>query len=206
MEFITTNDRLTMTVRGLHCGSVCQISATISDKTLIDECRKFLLLVGDYIGDGKLIKPGETLGYGYWMTKAMAKDDDELHFWEYEADGEKFVPGVTLTLRYWRDQHLACEEGKSLFSPPRGDQLVVISEGVFDDEPVQGVRYPSPEHMSGWWITTDWYNGDVATLKTVHAYHLTAQRPDLARYLALSYGFRFYSESAEIRFDPKVMT
>lgn len=136
----------------------------------------------------------------------MAQGGDTLWFSEYDDEAVEFVPGVTLTLRYWRDQHLACDQAASVFSPPRGDQLIVISEGVLEGEPVQGVRYPSPEHMSGWWITTDRYNGDLATLQTVHAYHLMARRPDLTRYLALTYGFRFYSENSEIRFDPKAMT
>jgi hypothetical protein len=92
-----------------------------------------------------------------------------------------------------------------VFTAPLGSAYRDFGGG-FGGEPVQGVRYPSPEHMSGWWITTDRYNGDVATLKTLHAYHLTARRPDLTRYLALAYGFRFYSEASEIRFDPKAMT
>lgn len=32
---------------------------------------------------------------------------------------------------------------------PAPDQLVVMSEGVYEGDVVEGVRYPSPEHMSG---------------------------------------------------------
>lgn len=206
MEIFSSNDGLTMTTRGLRSTSGWEISATISDPQFVDECRNFLLFVADYIGSNNPIKPGETLGYGYWITKAMAEGEGVLCFWEYSSDAVEFVPGVTLTLRYWRDQHMVCDRSVSMFSPPRGNQLIVISDGVLEGESVQGVRYPSPEHMSGWWITTDRYNGDVATLKTIHAYHLTARRPDLARYLALAFGFRFYSENDEIRFDPNAMT
>jgi hypothetical protein len=83
--------------------------------------------------------------------------------------------------------------------------MVVISDGVFDGDHVQGVRYPSPEHMSGWWITTDRYDGKVSSLKTIHAYHLTRERPDLAPFLALAVGYRFYSDNGGVRFDPKVI-
>lgn len=206
MLISSSNDNLILVTSGLRHMAGCEISASTSDPALVDECRSFLVFVADYIRNYGTIRAGETLGYGCWITKAVAEGDDLLCFWEYNADAVEFVPGVTLTLRYWRDQHLACDQAASVFSPPRGDQLIVISEGVLEGEPVQGVRYPSPAHMSGWWITTDRYNGDVETLKTLHAYHLTARRPDLARYLALTYGFRFYSENGEIRFDPKAMT
>ncbi|MBF7074579.1 hypothetical protein ISG33_14330 [Glaciecola sp. MH2013] len=44
--------------------------------------------------------------------------------------------------------------------------MVVISDGIYENNgPVEGVRYPSPEHMSGWWLTTELYNGDIKTLK-----------------------------------------
>jgi hypothetical protein len=70
---------------------------------------------------------------------------------------------------------------------------------------VQGVRYPSPEHMSGWWITTDRYDGDIRSLTQEHLYHLTAARPDLARCLALPFGFRFDQASGEdVWFDEQV--
>jgi hypothetical protein len=27
--------------------------------------------------------------------------------------------------------------------------MVIISEGVYEGKPVEGIRYPSPDHMSG---------------------------------------------------------
>jgi hypothetical protein len=76
---------------------------------------------------------------------------------------------------------------------------------VLQGDVVQGVRYPSPEHMSGWWITTDRYDGDIRSLTQEHLYHLTAARPDLARYLALPFGFRFDQASGEdVWFDEQV--
>lgn len=85
------------------------------------------------------------------------------------------------------------------------NQLVVVSEGVLAGDPVEGVRYPSPKHMSGWWITTDKYNGDISTLTTEHAYHILERRPDLAKYMLLPYGFRFRVGTKEdVWFDEKV--
>jgi len=59
--------------------------------------------------------------------------------------------------------------------------------------------------MSGWWITTKLYDGDVKSLKHEHTYHVTAARPDLAKYLALPDGFRFdLSRIEDVWRDEKV--
>lgn len=205
MEIISSDDGLTMTTVGLCSEGGPEICATVDDISLSDECRQFILFVSAYIAEGHQIQPGETLGYGYWITKATADDKGRLCFWEYTPDAVEYVPGVSKTLRYWRDQHRVCEKASSLFSPPSAEQLITISDGVFEGDDVQGVRYPSPAHMSGWWITTDRYDGNISSLRTVHAYHLTAKRPDLAPFLALAYGYRFYSDNGEVRFDPKVI-
>ncbi|WP_207221120.1 immunity protein Imm33 domain-containing protein [Pseudoduganella lutea] len=87
---------------------------------------------------------------------------------------------------------------------PRSDQLVVISDGVYEGDAVEGVRYPSPEHMSGWWLTTDRYDGDIKSLKTVHFYHIAQFRPDLNDFLGLAFGYRFFSGDGRTWFDQKV--
>ena len=70
--------------------------------------------------------------------------------------------------------------------------------------PIEGVRYPSPEHMSGWWVTTDSYNGDSSTLKNVHMGHLITARQDIVNFLALPYGYRFrVDEESKAWFDDK---
>jgi hypothetical protein len=149
------------------------------------------------IDSGATIRGGETLSYGYWLTLFKEQGRDWLDVWEYNPGATDSVRGATLTLRYWRDQHDVCARFGCEFVPPRPDKLVVLSAGVMEGEPVQGVRYPSPEHMSGWWVTTNRYDGDVGSLRREHLYHLTAARPDLAQYLALPHGFRFDLASRE---------
>jgi hypothetical protein len=99
-----------------------------------------------------------------------------------------------------------CERLHAEFRPPSPDQLVVISVGVLEgDGGVQGVRYPSPEHMSGWWLTTSRYDGNPDSLKTIHACHVMNARPELAHLMALPYGFRFdLSHGEDIWFDESV--
>jgi hypothetical protein len=124
--------------------------------------------------------------------------------WEYNAEATGFVRGANLTLRYWRDQHIVCKLHESEFNPPRPDQLTVISKGVLEGLPVKAVRYPSPIHMSGWWIVTDEYDQNIKSLKNEHTYHITAARPELAKYLALPQGFRFDSLAQDAWLDHEV--
>ena len=103
-------------------------------------------------------------------------------------------------------QKECCEHYRADYSPIGLEQMVVISDGVYEGMPVEGVRYPSPEHMSGWWLTTDSYNSDVSTLKTVHFHHIQEQRPDIVIYMALPFGYRFQLGGTDDRvwFDEEI--
>lgn len=193
---------------GLGRYSHPELRLSIKDSALLEEGEAFLRFVVDYLvqGDTK-IKPDETLTYGYWLTKFVLSSEGVLEVFEYNAEATEFIEGAELALTYWRDQHAVCNQVRATFDPPRPDKKVAISAGVYEGDPVEGVRYPSPEHMSGWWLTTDRYDGNIKSLNVVHLYHVTAARPDLARYLALPPGFRFSTSEAQatdIWFDEKV--
>ncbi len=182
-----------------------EIVVGVESGSLVTAASAFLRFVVAYIEDGATIHAGETLSYGYWLTLFKENAPNRLDVWEHNPQATDYVRGATLTLGYWRDQHAACTRFGSDFAPPRPDQLVVLSNGVVEGEVVQGVRYPSPEHMSGWWITTQRYDGDIKSLRLEHLSHLTAARPDLAQYLALSCGFRFDLASREdVWFDAAI--
>lgn len=197
---------LSLMTRGLAAEGHPEIKVGGVPPPLRAEAEGFLRFVAGYVaGQGARISPGETLAYGYWLTKFVEAGDRHLEVWEYNAGATEFVAGASLTLTYWRDQHEVCDRVGADFAPPRPDRLVVLSDGVLEGDAVQGVRYPSPEHMTGWWITTDRYDGDTNSLRREHVYHLTAARPDLARYVALPHGFRFDLGSREdIWFDQRV--
>lgn len=151
-----------------------------------------LRYVADYVaGGGKPIRSSETMLYGYWLIKFVGDESSFLDIWEYDATATQFREGAELALKYWREQHDVCARASANFAPPRPDQLVVVSDGVLEGDAIKAVRYPSPEHMSGWWMVTDRYNGDVNSMRQEHMYHLTARRPDLAPYIALPFGYRF---------------
>ncbi|HYP07554.1 MAG TPA: hypothetical protein VER03_15080 [Bryobacteraceae bacterium] len=146
---------------GLSSSGLQEIRVKVSTTDLFQEAEEFLRFVANYVTEsGRQIHSEETLVYGYWLVKLRA-GDGALEVWEYDAEATDFVPGADLALTYWRDQHRVCNQAGAPFRPPRPDRLTVVDEWVMEGLPVQAVRYPSPEHMSGWWITTDRYNGDV---------------------------------------------
>jgi len=155
---------------------------------------------------GKPIRSSETMLYGYWLIQFVAGRSGLLDIWEYDASATQFHEGAELALKYWREQHEVCARAAAPFTPPRPDQLVVVSDGVFEGDPVKAVRYPSPEHMSGWWMVTDRYDGDVSSMRREHLYHLTSRRPDLAPYIALPFGYRFdLTHHDDVWLDPEVL-
>ena len=90
------------------------------------------------------------------------------------------------------NQQECCDHYGVQYQAVKQTQLVTISKGIYEGvSPVEGVRYPSPEHMSGWWLTTDEYNGNINSLVTVHFQHIIEKRPELALYMALPIGYRF---------------
>nr|WP_223879108.1 hypothetical protein [Chitinimonas arctica] len=198
------NEGLTCQTAGLLDQTGYEISATVDNPLLLSECKELVQFLGDYVAAGNAIQSGEIVKYGYWLVKVNLDDRRRLVFWEYNPEATDFVLGVSSTVSHWRDQHQICQKVDAVFSPPRLDQLVVISDGVYEGDEVEGVRYPSPDHMSGWWLTTDRFNGDTSTLKTVHAHHVSARRPDLAKFLALPFGYRFFSPQSDVWFDRKV--
>ena len=94
--------------------------------------------------------------------------------------------------------------------PVLDEQLIVVSDGVFEGEPVEGVRYFSPKHMSGWWITTEKFDGNIDNLRNEHYPHLIEKRPDLLKFMDLPFGFRFFQDGykkhkEDVWFDEKII-
>jgi hypothetical protein len=191
---------------GLATLGQSELQVEVASDDLVPDAERLLNFVVNYLRDSdRHILNGETFAYGYWLLKFI-KDKGVLEAWEYNSTATDFIRGGSLTLTYWRDQQRICQRFGGDFQPPIADRLTVIDEGVLAGWPVEGVRYPSPSHMSGWWITSNKYNGNIETLRKEHTYHITAARPDLAQYLALPFGFRFSlnEKHVDVWFDQKV--
>lgn len=195
-----------LTTAGLRALGRQEIELHLTEVSLIEEGESLLQCLADYVRSGeRKLHDGETVSYGYWLLKVQATADGSLELFERRPNGDGYVRGATFTLRCWRDQRRVCAQVDAEFKPPRPDALVAVAEGVLEGDPVDGVRYEAPAHMSGWWLFTARYKGDTRTIKTEHLYHITAGRPDLTSFLALPPGFRFSQQAGDrVWFDPVV--
>ena len=193
---------------GLRTKGFSDLRATVPGADDVDAVRHLLETFAAYqIDQCVQLRPGEKVGHGYWMTRLEAAADGVLDIWEIAADGEDFVPGVAATIRCWVDQVATCERAGAGFQPPSAMQMAAMSIGVMErNVAVSGVRYRPERHMSGWFLYTDLYDGDIKTMRVEHLFHITERRPDLTKYLALPPGFRFTSSDLgdEITFDHRL--
>lgn len=172
-------------------GGLPELRLQLTDHSLIDDAHWLLETAMSYMRDQhRIIKPEETMSFGYWGIKFRG-GGDSLEIWEFNDEWSDVTPGAERALRFWHDQAELCRSVDAEFHPPLATTMVVVSAGVLEGQAVDGIRYPSPSHMSGWYLTTDLYNGDIDTMNVFHLFHITHARPDLARYLALPFGYFF---------------
>lgn len=172
---------------------------------VISEYIKLLRYLVDFIkSNSVVVKDGETIAYFSWLLK-FTKNRDSYEIWEAKQDGSGFQKGCEMAIQTFVEQCNVCRKYNASPVFPSFGQKIVLSKGVYDGEKVEAVRYPSPSHMSGWWLTTDLFDGNISSLQTDHFYHLAFNRPDILKYLALPFGYRFcQSETTEIWFDISV--
>jgi len=201
---------LRLTTKGLREIGQDEIASEVSRFELLPGNESFLRFIGNYVlAQDKRIRAGQTMGYGYWTVRFAADPSGFLTAEEHDPRDLSFVPGVSYAVSVWERQREECVHRRTDFNPPRPDQYVMISpDAVTADTPVDAVRYPSPQHMSGWWLSSPDYSGPVSSMLRQHLYHLTDSRPELVQYLALPPGYRFQWDAgkASARFDPAVAT
>ena len=168
---------------------------------------EYLELIKYIIDHNVKILDQETISFNSWALK-FVKTQEYFLLWEAGIDGNGFKVGVEYALKITEEQKHQCKVNNVLAKFPNFSQNVVISKGVYEGLGVSAVRYPSPDHMCGWWITTDLYDGNIKSLMNVHFYHLAFTRPDLLKFMALPEGFRFYieNENAEVWYDEEVLS
>jgi len=173
----------------------------------INEYTNVLNYLIDYCIDSKPeIKPDQTISYHSWLLKCVLTSDSYYDLWEANKDGEDFTEGVDYSIKMIQEQHEMCKRFNVIPSFPTFSQKIVISKGVYEGLPIEAVRYPSPNHMTGWWLTTEQYDGNIKSLMPVHYFHVAFKRPDLIKYLALPNGYRFFAGKEEdIWYDQKVL-
>jgi hypothetical protein len=152
-----------------------------------------------------IILTGQAIAYHSWLLQFVESNSYFL-INEAEVNGEGFCEGVDYSICVLNDQKEECNLHDVSPVFPTFSQNIVISKGVYEGLAVDGVRYSSPSHMTGWWLTTDLYDSNVDSMINVHYFHVAFKRPDLLRYLALPTGYRFFLSEEEhaVWFDDKV--
>ncbi|MGR3856644.1 immunity protein Imm33 domain-containing protein [Chryseobacterium indologenes] len=154
----------------------------------------------DYVvNENQIISDNQTIAYYSWALQFKIQDNSYLELFEISENGDNFNKGCDLTISIIRSQSEICSQCELIPVFPNFSQQIVISKGVYEGKDIEGIRYESPEHMSGWWLITDDYDDNIESLMTVHYYHVAFKRPDILKYLALPYGYRFLMGNGNIQ-------
>lgn len=199
-----------VTTHGVSALGLCDFSVQVKSDDLLSEAESFVRHLVEYqLQAGTSILPNQTVAHGYWTTKFVPRHQGHMDVWEVKSEKEShlFVLGVERCLRYWAEQKQLCSSVGASFAPPHASDFAAVSKGVLEGGMLlEGVRYPARHGQSGWYLTTDLYNGDSSTLKVMHLEHVTAARPDLIALIGLPFGYRFEvsPEGQAIWYDPEV--
>ena len=167
-----------------------------------------LISIIDYVLQNKVvISQEQTIAYFSWILQFIESDRGVYELWEAKPDGTGYHRGTDHAINVKLAQEKECEKlgVKPVF--PTFSQNIVISEGVYEGMPIDAIRYPSPTHMTGWWLTTDLYDNNIDSLMNVHFFHVAFKRPDILKLLALPFGHRFHvdQKGSEVWLDKKIL-
>lgn len=176
------------------------MAVSVESQGMLEDGERLLRFLVEYqLQTDHRLKAGQTVAYGYWTIRCVAGETGCLEVWEVKSESEShlFVPGANRALTYWRQQSALCRSVGSEMKPPHASHRVSVSAGVLEGTlPLEGVRYPSFTPNSGWYLTTDLYDGDIRSVRMIHLEHLTAARPEVTKLLGLSFGYRFEATGA----------
>lgn len=153
----------------------------------------------DYItSNNPIIAENQNIGYYSWLLQFRLDEDDYYNLYEANFNGSDFNKGCDTAISIVRGQSEICWEQNLIPLFPNFNQSVVISDGVYEGRDIEGIRYDSSQDESGWYLITDDYNDDIKSLKMVHFYHVVFARPDILKYLALPFGYRFLMKNNSV--------
>jgi len=161
-----------------------------------------VLLLTDYVLDyfvstKQKIVDGETFGCGSWLLYFKCNSIYiELHELKNISEGKNIYEfDVSLSIKFLKEQTELIKKYDVPFSNiPLIGQKIAVSEDIYSGSEVNGVRYSAPDHMTGWYLTSNSFNGNVNSLKVDYLYSLLKTRPDLGKFLALPEGYRFFKD------------
>lgn len=184
--------------KGLHSYVGKEIRVSVGNNH-IEDYISIIKYIVDYIIENKpIITENQNIGYYSWLLQFRLNDENNYDLYEINSDGTNFNNGCDTAISVVRNQSEICSQYGLVPTFPNFSQMVAISNGVYEGKDIEGIRYESPEHMSGWWLITEDYNDDINSLMTVHYHHVAFARPDILKYLAIPFGHRFLMENGNV--------
>jgi hypothetical protein len=163
-------------------------------------------LINYFLDYTPVINNDQTIAYHSWLLKFVIVNN-VINLYEVQSNGDGFIEGVDYAIKVVAEQKEECTKHNTNTLFPLFSQMIVVSKGVLEGRTIDAVRYPSPSHMTGWWLTTELYNNEISSLETIHYYHLAFKRLDIIKYLALPFGYRFLAgEQKEVWFDNNILS
>ncbi|UKB81349.1 hypothetical protein [Chryseobacterium sp. MEBOG07] len=195
---VNVNDNIYVETKGLNSYISKEIKVIIGNNQPENyiEVIKYII---DYIVDSKpIISENQNIGYYSWLLQFRLGENNCYDIYEANSDGSDFNKGCDMAISVVRKQSEICWQQNLVPLFPNFNQSVVISDGVYEGKDIEGIRYDSPQDESGWYLITDDYNDDIKSLKMVHFFHVAFARPDILKYLAIPFGFRFIMKEGNI--------
>jgi hypothetical protein len=205
IEIVEENGSLT--TNGLKSIINAELKIAIKERAG-DHYGEVLKYIIDYIlSSEKMILANQTIAYYSWILKFVTVSEGMYSLYEADSTGEDYVEGIDYAIKVVNEQKQECAKIGVTPNFPAFNQMIAISKGVYEELPTEAVRYPSPAHMSGWWLTTDLYDDKIESMMIVQYYHVAFKTPGILKFLALPFGYRFFvgSNNDDVWYDPKAL-
>lgn len=200
-QFDVISERGSVYTRGLLSeNNGYEIQISLRDETLTTAASDLLRIIGKYvIIERKPINPGETMDWAASLLKFEIAGEEILSASEANPVSNTFVAGADRTLSQWLQQSEICRHAYSTHVNALYGGTIIVSPGVMQGRPCEGVRYRHQGTNTGWWLFSGDYSGDLNSMRREHLYHVLAVQPEIQKFLCLEPGFCFDARSQSYR-------
>ena len=127
-----------------------------------------------------------------WRNRLLTDKDELLihNSWNSHIENQKDI----------------CKKYNSKWRPINKKWIIGVSKNL-EKDPINGLRHPSENGTTGWFIWTGEYQETNDFFQPMCAEHLLEKRPEIIKYLGLEVGFRFLADKKgyeDIWYDEKL--
>ena len=127
-----------------------------------------------------------------WKNRLLTDKDELLihNYWNSHIENQKDI----------------CKKYNSKWRPINKKWIIGVSKNL-EKDPINGLRHPSENGTTGWFIWTGEYQETNDFFQPMCAEHLLEKRPEIIKYLGLEVGFRFLTDKKgyeDIWYDEKL--